>query len=397
MKRQVPGLSDTARDSQSEVPDGIFLVRLESAQHRWQAQKRFYLLQLSVLEPRPFAGRCLVSRLYCTPKAMWKLGWFLRDFLYDAELLRQDEVDERALPGLVGIVKISHTVVNGISLVNFDGFSGQPVGRTVRQCPHPAGWQRQGLTEGKGFAMMTYSYTQISQYLTCPRRYRHRYLDGWQEKDVRAAMLFGRCFEQAVAALFRQEDPAAVLFEQWAPCKALKLVYSGNDTWDQMLHQGIQLLERFVQDGRVQIHQAQSHQQIRFTRTLTSGNSFVAFVDAVGELDGRPCVLEWKTTSARYSEEPNGIAAMDPQLVCYSWMTGINEVAQVVFVRKRMVEVQYLRATITEQQRQEFETLVNDTVSRIESGLFLPHSGIRFPQKPCTTCPFLGSVSINAN
>ena len=27
---------------------------------------------------------------------------------------------------------------------------------------------------------MNYSYTQISQYLTCPRRYRHRYLDGWQ-------------------------------------------------------------------------------------------------------------------------------------------------------------------------------------------------------------------------
>jgi hypothetical protein len=29
---------------------------------------------------------------------------------------------------------------------------------------------------------MTYSYTQVSQYLTCPRRYRHCYLDGWQEK-----------------------------------------------------------------------------------------------------------------------------------------------------------------------------------------------------------------------
>jgi hypothetical protein len=28
---------------------------------------------------------------------------------------------------------------------------------------------------------MIYSYTQISQYLTCPRRYRHRYLDGWRE------------------------------------------------------------------------------------------------------------------------------------------------------------------------------------------------------------------------
>jgi hypothetical protein len=54
---------------------------------------------------------------------------------------------------------------------------------------------------------MTYSYTQISQYLTCPRRYRHRYLDGWKEKDTRAAMLFGRAFEQALGALFAGKIP----------------------------------------------------------------------------------------------------------------------------------------------------------------------------------------------
>jgi hypothetical protein len=54
---------------------------------------------------------------------MWKLGWFLRDFIYDPELLSQSEVDERALRGLVGVVKISHTVINGIRLVNLDGFA----------------------------------------------------------------------------------------------------------------------------------------------------------------------------------------------------------------------------------------------------------------------------------
>ena len=122
MKRHVPGLSETARDSQSEVPDGVYLARIDHAQHRWYSQKRFYMLRLSILEPKPFAGSSIVSRLYCTPKAMWKLGWFLRDFLYDPELLSQNEVDERALRGLVGVVKISHTVVNGISLVNLDGF-----------------------------------------------------------------------------------------------------------------------------------------------------------------------------------------------------------------------------------------------------------------------------------
>ena len=56
------------------------------AQFRWHARKPFYVLRLSVLEPRTLAGQSIVGRLYCTPKAMWKLGWFLRDFLYDPEL-----------------------------------------------------------------------------------------------------------------------------------------------------------------------------------------------------------------------------------------------------------------------------------------------------------------------
>jgi hypothetical protein len=62
---------------------------------------------------------------------------------------------------------------------------------------------------------MTYSYTQIAQYLRCPRSYRYRYLDGWKEKDSRATLLFGRCFEQALGAYFRREDSAAALFTEW--------------------------------------------------------------------------------------------------------------------------------------------------------------------------------------
>jgi hypothetical protein len=61
--------------------------------------------------------------VYCTAKALWKLGWFLRDFLYDPELLGREEVDEKALSGLRGVVKISHTTTNGTSLLNFDGFA----------------------------------------------------------------------------------------------------------------------------------------------------------------------------------------------------------------------------------------------------------------------------------
>jgi len=71
-------------------------------------------------------------------------------------------------------------------------------------------------------------------------------------------------------------------------------------------------------------------------------------------------------------------------------MSGISEVALVAFVRKRFSEIQYLKTTITEQQREEFGRMVETTVSHIEGGEFLPHSGIRFPQNGCISCPQLG-------
>jgi hypothetical protein len=157
-----------------------------------------------------------------------------------------------------------------------------------------------------------------------------------------------------------------------------------------MLQQGIQLLDRFCQDDRVVIRQPLSNLQVKFTNRLSEHNDFVAYVDGIGMVDGTRCLIEWKTTSSRYPEEPVRLLALDPQLVCYSWMTGISEVAQIVFVRKRLVEIQYLRTTISDEQRHEFGILVADTIDRIESSEFLPHSGIRFPQNPCSTCPYIG-------
>jgi CRISPR/Cas system-associated exonuclease Cas4 (RecB family) len=108
---------------------------------------------------------------------------------------------------------------------------------------------------------MSYSYTQISQYLTCPRRYRYRYLDGWKEKDTRAAMLFGRAFETALGGFFRREDSAAVLFQEWSAHRDQDLHYSKGDSWDRMLEQGIQLLDRFCQEDRVRVRQPQRNLQ----------------------------------------------------------------------------------------------------------------------------------------
>jgi hypothetical protein len=98
-----------------------------------QAQKPYYTITLTVLEPVRFAGHVLSSRLYCSPKALWKLNWFLRDFGYDTELLGRDEVDETQLVGLKGVVKISHIDFNCASLLRLDGFA--PAGRWEELSP----------------------------------------------------------------------------------------------------------------------------------------------------------------------------------------------------------------------------------------------------------------------
>lgn len=123
MKRYVSGLSQASASPVEGLPDGLFLVRVERAQYRWHAQKPYFALVFSVLEPKGFAGIRFTGRLYCTAKALWKLNWFLRDFGYDNELLERNEIDDKSLVGLSGVIKISHAVVNGSSLLNLDAFA----------------------------------------------------------------------------------------------------------------------------------------------------------------------------------------------------------------------------------------------------------------------------------
>src|SRR5437868_5296402 len=90
---------------------------------------------------------------------------------------------------------------------------------------------------------------------------------GKDEIDDQA--LLGRAFERALAAFFLRQDAAAALFQEWKLCQDQKLEYSHGDTWDRMLEQGIQLLDRFCQDDRVRIPKPRGNLQIKFARPIS--------------------------------------------------------------------------------------------------------------------------------
>ena len=122
MRRFIPGLHSGHHASSTNL-DGVFLVRVERASYRWQTQKPFLALRFSILEPISFEAISFDGRLYCTERALWKLTWFLRDFGYDPELLSRDQVDEKALRNLRGVIRTSFTNLNGHSYQNLNSFA----------------------------------------------------------------------------------------------------------------------------------------------------------------------------------------------------------------------------------------------------------------------------------
>src|SRR5438309_151876 len=135
MRRHFESLRPSDRSAIESVPDGLFLVGVDRVQYRWQAQKPYYSIRFAALGPRHLAGCLITGRLYCTARAMWKLSWFLRDFGYDTELLGKDEIDDQALLGLKGVLKVSHAIVHGISLAQPGRLClGGSLARTLTRC-----------------------------------------------------------------------------------------------------------------------------------------------------------------------------------------------------------------------------------------------------------------------
>jgi hypothetical protein len=122
VKRQIPGLHAQQLKGDDTL-EGAFLVRVDRVFFRWHPQRPFYILRFVILEPHEYQGRFFTGRLYCSQKALWRLRWFLRDFGYDEDLMSRDEVDEKVLLGLKGIVRISHTTLNHRTYLNLSGFA----------------------------------------------------------------------------------------------------------------------------------------------------------------------------------------------------------------------------------------------------------------------------------
>ncbi len=71
MKRHIPGLHGGPHNSENII-EGTFLVRVDRVFYRWHPERPFYVLRLTILEPRGHQGQSLTGRLYCTSSSLLK-------------------------------------------------------------------------------------------------------------------------------------------------------------------------------------------------------------------------------------------------------------------------------------------------------------------------------------
>src|SRR6202795_1968195 len=105
MKRFIPGLYREGHNGE-DVLEGVFLVRVDRTFYRWHPRRPCYSIRFGVLDPKEHRGQSITGRLYCTPRALWKLSWFLRDFGYDPVLDLRDVGLDKAVEALAGVLRL---------------------------------------------------------------------------------------------------------------------------------------------------------------------------------------------------------------------------------------------------------------------------------------------------
>ena len=121
MRTRIQGLSQPSEPK--PLVEGLYrarVVRFEPAGH---AAKPCRTATFLILQPSGFSGRYVRTRLYCHDRALWKLRWFLADFAYDAQLIQAEELDDRRVVGLEGVIRLAYWGRDGRRRLDVQGFA----------------------------------------------------------------------------------------------------------------------------------------------------------------------------------------------------------------------------------------------------------------------------------
>ncbi len=201
----------------------------------------------------------------------------------------------------------------------------------------------------KGYEVTRHSFSGSDTFQFCAKKYELQRVRGYREKGRKASLEFGKTIEAAVQRYHSGncDLPGAILkfTEEWRRLKHEPLTYtSTEESWEALSLSGQELLHLYhlkfpflsFHANRVIMPRFQTmYTKEVFPGTSLAGIEFVAYVDMIASLKDehkKKIVIDIKTSGTMLDTTP-GIHALDQQLRSYAWITGIPDVAFLVFVK----------------------------------------------------------------
>ena len=208
---------------------------------------------------------------------------------------------------------------------------------------------------------MKFSCSQIELYNECARKYKYKYIDGWEPDKTFSPLLFGRALDTALNYILKQKKEgkkielkkAIFIFNksmnEWTahnefvffksevePEDIIKDDKDGNQlrAWSRLVKSGHEMLKIYLKEVMPLIEQVYYVQEKK-TILNEEDDQFTLVLDTIVKLkDGRVVLLDHKTASKPYPEDS---AKTSRQLALYNEFYKCPYVGYIVF-QKRLID-----------------------------------------------------------
>jgi len=231
-------------------------------------------------------------------------------------------------------------------------------------------------------------FSKISDARTCLRKYKLKHIDKLStEEGKKGDLEFGTAMHLGVEMYLRGEDGLAIFRLYWDSIKDEKVEY-GRYGWGPLLEMGVELLPRFKKLHSKLFKPFKLEERIE---TTLGGIGFEGTPDFLGEYDGVPSVIDFKTSGARYEklrlecdEQMPGYAAMAKEAYGYE----ATQQVYIIFVKSdRAPSIQTLVSPLTSSKL--FSTILNmtETCSDLQNRTVFPKNPLSCLRGPMV-CPY---------
>ena len=238
-----------------------------------------------------------------------------------------------------------------------------------------------------------WSYSAMQCYLTCPLKYKFRYIDNAEPERTGSCFIFGKAFHAALSERARigkdmSEREVCDVFEDYfkVECEAtLNLIFKPKEDFDSMLQTGFRMVEvackNWLDDFAVQ--------QVAETFSVSIpglSKPLIGEFDCV-VTDGRDtCIVDWKTASAKWPLD-KADKNLQATAFCYAFKEKYGEKPLFrfdVYTKAKSPSVNNHYTLRTDNELERFVSLANQIEKSVASGNFYPNeSGFS-----CTECPY---------